>query len=184
MSTETQVPKKGAAAETPPMLAPQDVVAQLRTLRQQIAEVTPLTAQQRRTLRKHATMPNVVLQASINAIGASDYVQQAVGQPADEVRQLAEEANRWSAVADELRAMLKGIDGANLVRRQRVGLLAVQAFGISRQLSRDPNYADLLPHVEEIRRLKNLGRRKKPAPQAPQSPQSPQTAEPPQPAES
>jgi hypothetical protein len=76
--------------------------------------------------------------------------------------------------------MLKGIAGANLVRRQRVGLVAVQAFGISRQLSRDPNYADLLPHVEEIRRLKNLGRRKKSAPQVPQSPQSPQSPEPPQ----
>jgi hypothetical protein len=166
------------------MLAPQDVVAQLRSLRQQIADVTPLTPLQRKTLRFHAKLPNDVVQASINAIGASDYVQQAVGQPADEVRQLAEEANRWTAVADELRAMLKGIDGANLVRRQRVGLVAVQAFGISRQLSRDPNYADLLPHVEEIRRLKNLSRRKKSAPQVPQSPQSPQTAEPQQPVES
>jgi hypothetical protein len=176
MSTEIQTPNNAAPAETPPMLAPQSVVAQLRAIRQQIADVTPLTAQQRKALRTHAATPNGVLQASINAIGASDLVQQAVGQPADEVRQLAEEANHWTAVEDELRTMLEGIAGANLVRRQRVGLLALQAYGFSRQLARDPSYAGLLPHVKEIKRLKSLGRRKKAAPQVPQTPQTPAPA--------
>jgi hypothetical protein len=163
------------------MLAPEDVVAQLRAVRQRIAEVTPLTQQQRRALRSHAELPNDVVQASINAIGASEHVEQALGQPAEDVRQLAEEANRWTAVADELRAMLKGIDGANLIRRKRVGLLAMQAYVISRQLARDPSNAQLLPHVQEIKRLRSLARRRKPAPQPPQSLQTP---EPPQPVES
>ena len=68
MSSETQSPKRGAATETPPMLAPEAVVAQLRALRQQIAEVTPLTQQQRKALRHHAEVPNDVVQACINAI--------------------------------------------------------------------------------------------------------------------
>jgi len=39
------------------------------------------------------------------------------------VRQLFDEANRWTAVEDELRGMLNGVAGANLIRRQRVALV-------------------------------------------------------------
>ena len=176
MSENTQAPKNPATeAGATPALSPEDVVAQLRALRQQIGEVTPLTKQQRTALRGHAALPNDVVQASINALGASDGVQQVLGQPVDEVRQMAEDANRWIAVEDELRAMLKGVAGANLIRRQRVGLVSVQAYVISQQLVRDPSNASLLPHVQEIKRLRSLGRRKKPAKPAPQQPPAPVT---------
>lgn len=173
MSENTQTPKNPAEAGTTQALPPEDVVAQLRGLRQQIGEVTPLTEQQRTALRAHAALPNGVVQASINALGASDSVQQILGQAADGVRQLAEEANRWTAVEDELRSMLKGIAGANLIRRQHVGLVSVQAYVISQQLARDPRNASLLPHVQEIKRLRALGRRKKTATPAPQQPPAP-----------
>ena len=39
---------------------------------------------------------------SISVIGASDGVSQAVGQPADQVRQKVDVSNRWIAVDDEL----------------------------------------------------------------------------------
>jgi hypothetical protein len=177
MSREIQTPNNAAAAaETTPALAPESVVAQLRTLRQQMGEVTPLTQQQKRVLRNRSGLPNGVVQASINAIGASDHVQQALGQPADEVRNLAEEVNRWTAVEAELRGMLQGVTGANLIRRQRVNLLSAQAYMISQQLARDPSNDTLLPHVEEIKRLRSQARRKKAAPQAPQPPQTPAPA--------
>jgi hypothetical protein len=167
-SINVQTPKNAAVeAETPPAMSPEDVVAQLRNLRQHIGEMTPLTKLQRRGLT-HATLPNSVVQASINALGASADLQQVLGHPADDVRQMAEDANRWTAVEDELRGMLKGIAGTNLIRRQRVGLLSVQAYVMSQQLARDPNNASLLPHVQEIKRLRALGRRKKPATSAPQ----------------
>ncbi|HEV7428404.1 MAG TPA: hypothetical protein VGQ46_18765 [Thermoanaerobaculia bacterium] len=168
-SINAQTPKNAAVeAETPPALSAEDVVAQLRNLKQHIGEMTPLTKLQRKTLARHAGLPNNVVQASINALGASADLQQALGHPADDVRQMAEDANRWTAVEDELRAMLKGIAGANLIRRQRVGLLSVQAYVMTQQLARDPNNAGLLPHVEEIKRLRGLGRRKKTATPAPQ----------------
>ena len=178
MSENTKAPNNPATeAGATPALSPDEVVAQLRALRQQIGEVTPLTKQQRKALRGHAALPNDVVQASINALGASDGVQQVLGQPVDEARQMAEDANRWIAVEDELRAMLKGIAGANLIRRQQVGLLSVQAYVISQQLVRDPSNASLLPHVEEIKRLRSLGRRKKPAKPAPQEPPAPVTSQ-------
>jgi hypothetical protein len=155
-----------AAADTPPPqtpLTPEAIVGQLRDIRSQIQEVAPLNAQQRVQLRRRILTSNEILQASINAIGASPIVSQAVGQSED-VRGMHEESNRWTAVEDELRGLLNGIAGANLIRRQRLSLIAGQAFAISKQLVRDPANAQLVPHVEEIHRLKSSKRRKKAVP--------------------
>ena len=81
-------------------------------------------------------------------------------------------ANRLTAVEDELRTMLNGVSGANLIRRQRIALISAQAFTIGSQLARDPANAVLVPHVQEIKRLKSFSRRKKAA-QAPGMPTSP-----------
>jgi hypothetical protein len=137
-----------------------------------VLDDAPLTAAQRTTLRNRARTTNPILQASINVIGALDIVSQAVGQPAAAVRELYEEANRWTAVEDELRATLNGVAGANLVRRQRITAIASRAFTIGEQLARDPAHAALVPHVAEIKRLKSFNRRKKAA-QTPGSPSSP-----------
>jgi hypothetical protein len=179
-----QTTNAAAAADTPqpaPLLTPEAVVEQLRTMRGQIGEVTPLTPAQRAVVRSQTRTSNPVLQASINVIGALDIVEQAVGQPADEVRQLYDEANRWTAAEDELRSMLNGIAGANLIRRQRVALVAGRAVSIGTQLARDPAHAVLVPHVQEIKRLKSFKRRKKAA-QAPATPQSPASGTPQSPA--
>jgi hypothetical protein len=153
-------------------LTPEAVVDALRALRAQIGDTTPLTVEQRKALRGKARSSNPLLQASINVIGASDNVSQAIGQPASDVRQLYDEANRWTAVEDEMRSMLNGISSTNLVRRQRIELIAAQAANIGTQLARDPANAVLVPHVQEIKRLKGFTRRKKAA-QAPGTPQSP-----------
>jgi hypothetical protein len=167
--TETNNPTVPPTAE-PPRLSPEEVIAQLRTVRSQIEDVAPLSQDQRKLvrerLRKHS---KPVVEASINVIGVLDNVSQAIGQPLDDVRQLQDDALRWDAVADEARAFLKGIEGANLIRRERLTLIATQAYAIGTQLAKDPAKAVLLPHVEEVRRLKNVSRRKKAAP-APQPP--------------
>jgi hypothetical protein len=160
-------------------LTPEEVVERLRATRTQIAEVAPLTGTERQLLRNRTRTSNSVLQASINVIGALDVVEQAVGQPADAVRQLYEETNRWTAVEDELRAMLNGVSGANLIRRQRLAFIAAQAYVIGTRLARDPAYAVLLPHVQEIKRLKSFRRRRK-APQSPvqEGPAAPESSDP------
>jgi hypothetical protein len=87
---------------------------------------------------------------------------------------LYDETNRWTAVEDELRSMLSGVSGANLIRRQRLDFLAAQAYTIGTRLARDPAYAILLPHVQEIKRLKSFKRRRKTAGAA--APATPATA--------
>ena len=154
----------------PAKLTAEAVIAQLRTIRSQLEDVAPLSKEQRAMVKKRLRMQTKsVVEASINVIGVLENVSQAIGQPLDEVRQLQDDSLRWDAVADEARAFLNGIEGANLVRRQRLSLIATQAYTIGTQLARDPAKAVLVPHVEQVKRLKGASRRKKTA-QAPQTP--------------
>jgi len=151
-------------------LTPDAVIEQLRALKSQIGEVTPLSNAERALLKARTRkQPPHVVEASINVIGTSATIAQAVGQPLDEVRQLQVEAIGWDEVRDELRNFLKAVDSASVVRRERLAFLGTQAYSFGAQLVRDPANADLLPQVEEIKRLKAIARRKKgqPAPQAP-----------------
>jgi len=132
--------------------------------------VTPLTPAQKRILRSQSRkQTEAIVASSINVIGALDNVAQAVGQPAEDVRQLQADWGRWTAVADELRGLLNGVEGANLVRRQRLALVAAQAYSIGTQLVRNPANSVLVPHIQEVKRLKSFSNRKKTA----RSPQSP-----------
>lgn len=155
---------------TTPKLEPEAVVAQLRAIRDQLPEITPLTPPQRKALRKRAQIPPEILQASISVIGASDDVSSAIKQPAANVQALQDETNRWNAVEDELKALWNGVSGANLNRRQRLALIAAQAYGIGTQLAKDPANVLLVPHVQEVKRLKKAANRKKPQPTTPQTP--------------
>jgi len=175
MFTQEEVKQSAATAEIPqpaPTLPPEAVIEQLRAMRTQIGEVNELTPAQRRVLAVRARASIPVLQASIDVIGAQEIVSQAIGQPAAEVRQMFEETTRWTSVENELRAMLNGVAGANLVRRERLVFIARQAANIGTQLARDPAHKVLVPHVQEVKRLKRFTRRKKAAaePEPPQSP--------------
>ena len=150
-----------------PKLTAEAVIAQLRSIQSQIEGVSPLTQDQRKQLKQRVRMhPKAIVDASINVIGVLEILSQAIGQPLDDVRQLQDDTLRWEAVADEARAFLKGIEGANLIRRQRLALIATQAYTIGSQLAKDPARAVLVPHLEEVKRLKVASRRKKAAPGA------------------
>jgi len=149
-------------------LAPAAVLEQLRTLQSQIEEVTPLSTAQRAYLKARTRkQPPHVTEASINVIGKSATVAQAVGQPLDEVRQMQLDAVAWDEVADELRGFLKAVEGASVIRRERLTFIGAQAYSFGSQLTKDPANADLLPQVQEIKQMRAIARRKKtrPAPQ-------------------
>ena len=166
----------GTSSADPVKLTPEAVIEQLRTMRSQIDEVEPLSNQQRRQLKQRLrTQKTPIVDASINVIGVLDNVAQAIGQPLDDVRRVQTDAIRWDAVIDEARSFLKSMEGANLVRRQRLALIGTQAYTIGTQLAKDPANAVLVPHVEEVKKLKSLSRRKKAA-EAPQKPTPPTPA--------
>jgi len=166
-----------AAPETPAGATPDTIVEQLRAIRQQIPEYTQLAIPDAKAIRRVAHINSDFIDAAINAVGASEVVQTAVGRSDANLREENEDAGRWTAVEDELRAMLKGVVAANLVRRHRVGLAALQTYSISRQLIRQKEHSNLLPHVQGMKRLSKFGRKRRTA-QAPAEPQPQPTPQP------
>jgi hypothetical protein len=160
----------GASSSDAVSLTADAVIAQLRLMRSQIEDVAPLSNEQRRLIKQRIrTQPKPIVDAAINVIGVLDNVSQAIGQPLEGVRQLQDDSLRWDAAAEEARAFLRGIEGGNLNRHQRLALISIQAYAIGTQLAKDPGNAVLVPHVEEVKRLKGVSRRKKPS-QAPEAP--------------
>ncbi|HEX7137713.1 MAG TPA: hypothetical protein VF219_07700 [Vicinamibacterales bacterium] len=150
-----------------PTLTPEAVVEQLRAIRSQIGEATPISPAQREAMRYIAKLAPEIIQSSVNMIDFSTPVQQALSRPSADVRDLQDANGRWSAVEDELNSLLKAVSGTNFARRHQLALISAQAYSIGTQLVRDPANAALMPHVREIKRLRALARGRKPVP-APQ----------------
>jgi len=160
--------------ETQP-ITPEELVAQLRSLRDRIPGYVQLPIPKAQSVRSVANLDPQFKQSAINAVGASNMIKEAVGLTADELRQINEDADRWSAAADELRALLQGVVAGILSRRHRVGLASLQTYSITRQLVRHEAHSDLLPHLQEMKRLNRFGRRRRKAPAEP-APQPPTPA--------
>jgi hypothetical protein len=180
MANNLDTPKPAAvAADGMVPLTPEQLVEQLRILRQHIPDFAPLTASDSLALRRTAKVGDELVQAATNTVGAAPIVATAIGKDAEAMRNERVEVARWGAVEDELRTMFKGVAAANLARRHRLGESSLHAYLISGQLVKQRAYADLLPHVQEMRRVRRARRRAKkevpeaPAPPAP-NPQNPQ----------
>ena len=151
-----------AAADVPPVMpVPEEVVSQLRALQEQMGKGPNLTPKQRQAYRDLVRLTQPTVNSSISIIGTSENVSQAVGHPADEVLRKVDLSNRWTAVEDEMRAMLERVSDANLFRRYEIALIAAQAYSIGKQLARRPENAILQTHLQDIKRLKGFGRRKR-----------------------
>lgn len=162
-----------AAADTPQPQTPLTAgaaIEQIRSMRAQLPAVATLTSKQRKALRNSSATSDAIVQASLNVIGVSDIVSAAIGQPLDNVRALQQEAILWKSVEEEARNFVAGIAGANLLRRQELAVLGAQAFAIGSSVAKVPENEVLVSHVEEIRRMKRVARRKKSATPVPQQP--------------
>ena len=60
-------------------LSPEQVVEALRALQERIADVAPLTTNERRIARQQGRLSETVVQKSIHLIGVTDTMTQAVG---------------------------------------------------------------------------------------------------------
>jgi len=148
-------------------LTAEEAVAVLRDLRDRLplpdgAEV--LVSKRRRS----GMVDKDFAAAAANASGVIDVVQAAVGLTDGDLRNEMDAATRWTAFTDELRALLSTATNADTVRRQRIGLAAMQTYQICRQLARDDrNAARLGPHIAEMKRLNMFGRRRRQKVQTP-----------------
>jgi hypothetical protein len=151
----------GVEAEGNVPLTPEQIVEQLRSLRQHIPDFGPLSPADALSRRRAANVHVELVKGAINSVGASSYLEGAIGKGAEVLRVEKADEARWSAVEDELATMHKGVAAANLSRRYRLGITALQTYAIARQLVRQEEHADLLPHVEAMKRASKFGRRRR-----------------------
>lgn len=159
MSSSIDVPAGSDPAK--PALTADEMVSVLRGLRERIPNYTQLTVPDVRKLVPAANLHREFVLGSIHVTGASPIVQQVVGASQESLLQDASDDDAWTLVEEELRGLLKGVAAANLARRHRLGKSALLAYNVSRQIVQTPQNVNLIPHVEELKRLRRLGPRKK-----------------------
>jgi hypothetical protein len=162
--TSSTVSQKPAAAADKPFLTPEQVMEQLRALREQIPGfVLEPNHRELRRLRSAARVDIQLTREAVSLVGGADAVQNAIGNTPAELREAESEWSRWLTVEGELRSVLRGLNAANLVRRYEIARAVRHAYKIGRTLTEQEQYAQLLPHIEAMFRVKNR-KRAKPAP--------------------
>lgn len=138
-----------------------EVVEALGKIAPLIPHFAQLSPEQILAMRRAATLdPNWVIEA-VAAIGASPTVEGVIGNTSAELLEELGDMSRWHDVESQLQSMLRGVRGANLVRRHRIGVKVLQAYGVIRHLLRQPEHQNLLPFFEKLQQMNRLGKRKK-----------------------
>jgi hypothetical protein len=160
------VSQKAAAAGDKPFLTPEQVMEQLRALREQIPGfVLEPNGRELKRLRQAARVDIQLTREAASVASGAEAVQSALGNTPAELRDAENEWSQWLTVEGEFRSVLRGLVAANLVRRYQIVRAVRQAYKIGRTLTEQEAYAHLLPHVDAMFRVKNSRRRtKKPAP--------------------
>lgn len=141
-------------------LSAEEVVSQLRALREQIPDFILMPSSEIQPLARAGSVTVEFVHAAINALGASPALHAALGRDAEALRVETENTARWSQVVDELEALRLGVVGSMRVRRYRVGTAALRTYQVSRHLARDKENAALLPHIDAMRRAAKFGKRR------------------------
>lgn len=163
MATRNQNQTLDPAAGTssaPVPVEPEELVRQFRELAERLPH--PQAAPGNRPFRRRlAHIDPKFVTLAINAIGSAPPAQAALTRTDDDLRLEVAVIERWSAVTDELKAMLRTVLADNDIRRQRLGLKAMQAYRICEQLERDSGDEKLTAYVREMRRMDKFGRRRR-----------------------
>jgi len=170
---QTVAPGSTVPQNPKPMLTPDEAVAMVREIRDRLPIPDPTDGVVSGRLRAAQVDPAFAA-AAVNAAGTVEPVQTAVGFTDAQLRDEMDAGTRWTQFTDELRALFATATHADTIRRQRIGLAALQIQKICVQMARDGRNRDALaPHIAQMRALNVFRRsRRKPRSQQ-QSPQSP-----------
>jgi hypothetical protein len=139
---------------------PKTIIETLRRWAERIPDYRQLSTREIIALRRAATMPRDWIVAAVNAAGASSDVQSVIRSTPPEMLDEMTEIDVWQAVETEVRSFLKGVADSNLIRRHRLGLKTLRIYGISRHLVREAGHENLSDHVETMKQMRKLGKRK------------------------
>lgn len=119
-----------AGTNAPVLVEPETLVDGLRYLKQRIPEFTHLTLQEKRSHARAANLDADFIESGLQAAEVWPYTKRMVQRDAGELREEQEEIRRWDQVVVEFRAVLDGIEAANVKRKHRLGQAVLQLYRI------------------------------------------------------
>ena len=159
-----------------PKLTPDEAVAMVRELRDRLPIPDPTDVKVSGS-RRAAQVDPAFSAAAITAAGVVEPVQTAIGYTDAQLRDEMDAGSRWTQFTDELRALLVTATHADTIRRQRIGLAALQIQKICVQMARDGrNREALAPHIARMKQLNVFRRSRRKARSQQQPSQTPSPA--------
>lgn len=133
-----------------PLIADPEVLIQgLRFLQKRIPGFVQLSIREERSMARAAHLPAKAIEIAAGCAALAG-AEPLIGMTGEEMRRDTDLSRRWESASRELAVLKKGIDGANLARRHRVGLATLDLYAHLKRRQRTETH--LRPYVEEMRR--------------------------------
>jgi len=144
-------------------------IEDIRVMREKIPNlVIPETKGARSRLANAASVPKEFVELATVAVKSKPVLVRASGQDLAQDKDLSDYAEAYGPVADELEALASFVRHSVTLAKNKVGSEALTTYILAQRLSKRPETADLLPHVEDMTKaLGRSGRRKAKAQPAP-----------------
>jgi hypothetical protein len=150
------------------VLTPEQLLAQLRALHEQIPDFAIVSDAELRKIRRAGyDLDRDVAREAATMVGMSSFLQQTAGTTPEELLRTEDEAARWETAESELRQVLRGLTTANAIRRRRIVETVRRVCEIGRTIVENEEHFGLVPYVENVQRI--LKRKRSPKAAAPRS---------------
>ena len=142
------------ADTTPPLVEPEMLVQGLRLLQERIPEFTQLSVKEKRSRARAANLDPEFIESGLHAAAMWHWTKHFVKRSGEELRQEDEVSRRWDEAIAAWRAILDGLEAANLKRKHRLGRAILQIYEIlGIYMRRDlPEEAYMRPYYENMKR--------------------------------
>lgn len=155
---DEKVVKVEAGALLAPV-TPERLIEAFRSLQQRVPSFIQLSVDEQRSMGNVGHLDPEFLDAGIHAAGAWPATKDVTGMTAEEMRARMDASVEWADVRREVEALLKGIDGAILSEKHRVGMAILQIYSIIGNLIDDPRYHHLRPYYENMKKAYRRSRK-------------------------
>jgi hypothetical protein len=140
---------------------PEELVQRIRAMTEEIPGFEHLTLAKARSLVASVKVTPEFLGIIMSALNASAVFRGALGEDPEAIRWAAEFHARYSSVIDEAASFERGMRTTAAIWTNKGCTMALQAYHIAQQLIRSPANAELIPYVQEMKRLNKRGKRRK-----------------------
>jgi hypothetical protein len=147
-------------ATSPHAEAAKALLDKIRALRTEVPRLIPEIPEESKKLVPKAAVPDPFIESASVSIQAFARLETAADSDAATLRDAFAYAIAYDAVVQELFSFGRTMAHSIRVQRAKAGASALDIYAIARRYSKQKSGAELIPHVEDMRRKLKRGRRK------------------------